>query len=89
MKDNTLENMRKLKIALNIKAKLPTATEDDVTKAKEAIRAHSHFVKLSKEREKLSLQKQQDKAYTKKLLENSQKHNKWHLWREQVLPHIW
>ena len=57
--------MRKLKIDLNKKAKLPTATEEDITQAKESIRAHSHMLKLSKEAEKVSLQKQEEKAYKK------------------------
>ena len=65
IKENEVEKMRKLKIDLNKKAKLPMATNDDIIQAKEAVRAYSHILKVNKEKEKLSTQKQEDKAYSK------------------------
>ena len=69
-KENQVEKMRKIKVDLNKKAKLPNATKEDKVQAKEAVRAYSHILKVNKEKEKVSLQKQEEKAYTKKLLEN-------------------
>ena len=64
-KENQVEKMRKIKIDLNKKAKLANATKDDIAQAKEAVRAYSHILKVNKEKEKLSLQRQEEKAYTK------------------------
>ena len=57
--------MRKLKIDLNKKAKLPTATKEDIIQANESVRAYSHILKVNKEKEKLSAKKQEEKEYSK------------------------
>ena len=60
-----LEDARKLKIELNKKAKLPSATKEDKVNAKEAIRIYSHALKVNKERQEVMKEKEEMNAYRK------------------------
>jgi hypothetical protein len=60
-----IEKLRLLKIKMNKKSKLPNASEEDISLAKEAVRAHSHALKVNKEKEKASLAREEEKAYNK------------------------
>ena len=60
----TIENMRKLKVELNKKSKLPGATDIDKANARESVRTYSHILRLNKEKEKLNLAIKEEKMYT-------------------------
>ena len=47
-KTSNVEEARKIKIALNKKAKEPEATYEDKANAKQSIRIHNHLMKLNK-----------------------------------------
>ena len=58
-----LETMRKLKIYLNKKSKLPGATETDKINARESVITYSHILRINREKEKLNLAIKEEKMY--------------------------
>ena len=68
-----LEEVRKLKIELNKKAKLANSTEQDRINAKESIRMHSHMLKISKERHEATQAREEDKAFRKDFWKTAKK----------------
>ena len=60
-----LEELRRLKIKLNKESKLTSAKEKDVALARQAVRTYSHALKVNKEKEKLSVAREEEKAYRK------------------------
>ena len=60
---NNVEDARVQKIELNKKAKKKEATIEDKIKAKEAIRMHSHILKVNKEKEKATRSNAELKSY--------------------------
>ena len=60
-----LEEARKLKIDLNKIAKLPDATDEDKTNARESIRMYSYMLKVNKEKVEATKAREEDKAFRK------------------------
>ena len=62
-KEKKLEEMRKLKVELNKKAKSKDATNEDKANARQSNRAYSHLKKVNKEQEEVAEKKRQEKCY--------------------------
>ena len=61
--ENNVEEMRKLKIELNKKAKEKNATKEVKAQARQANRAFSHIKKVNKEKQEVIEKKKQEKSY--------------------------
>ena len=63
--NKTLENARKLKNNLRKKAKRKDATLEDKAKANQALRHYNYLLKIQKQKDDLTIERKQEKAYKK------------------------